>query len=408
MIEDSLKTTRNLHRFIVTVSAASIVFSMSLSVSDEKYSQLLDLRVLQSLDFREYEDFTDKAIREFSQESLKPVGLQIASELDVNLVGSSNVAEIARVFETQIWNRRLHLPRNWSEEPTLDDCLDIALRLGVPDITEDVRVWIPPTEGISSRIEEILAENDFGPKDSIYSINPSGNRSYGSSAPPREIQFYLDVGPMKYSGERVVLKIPSRSGTFETIPNTSFLYWLQLHEGAERLIKAGGDGTSWLSNLAELPEALRSENLIDLIDQFQQDIDRGGPRQRAVSLLGVEVPGILFVYSGPLLLLVFSFYLLNHVRHLKSLVRGGVEAFREFAWMPLALDKHWGLEVLGTCLFLPVGSVFVLFYKLYQTHNMTWTAGIILLGLGFGLVWLGLRVYRQIRALRDVLHESSN
>lgn len=55
MIEDALKSTRNLHRLIIGVSLAVLVFSLSVYLPDEKIRQKSAIDALLDIDFLAYE-----------------------------------------------------------------------------------------------------------------------------------------------------------------------------------------------------------------------------------------------------------------------------------------------------------------------------------------------------------------
>lgn len=172
MIEDSLRTTRNLHRLIVSVSAASIVFAMSFSVSEMKYEQWLDLKALQSLSFKGYDEFAQEALAAYSQETLQPLSKQAISGLDKNLFRKEDLSKIATAIETPLVDNMMWVEGGfagkWPEEPTLTQCLQFVGRS--PGALADIRVLVPRIEGMSGRINDLRRDAGYGQKSSFEQV----------------------------------------------------------------------------------------------------------------------------------------------------------------------------------------------------------------------------------------------
>lgn len=412
MIEDSLKTTRNLHRLIVSVSAASIVFAMSLSVSDIKYEQWLDLKVLHSLSFKGYDEFAQEALASYARETLQPLSKQAISGLDKNLFRDEDLSKIAAAIETPLVNNMTWVEGGfagkWPEEPTLTQCLQFGRS---PRALADIRVLVPRIEGVSGRMNDLFRSARLGQQNSIerVGLGPRDGALDFPEVPPGEscgVSIYFSLASDVADSENLSIELTGELADSFMIPNTSFISWLERHEGARRLYRIEDGNLYWLPGLRDLSEDTRAEKVVTLTDQYSQELERGGPQQKSISVLGIEVPGILFTYSGPLVLLVLLYYFLNHLAHLKALAGGGDELFRQFAWMPLALGKGWWWEALGTCVALPVGSVALLFYKLIQVYSMTVMTGLIMTGAGLGVGWLGWCSCLGIERLRTTIRIS--
>lgn len=407
MIEDSLRTTRNLHRLIVSVSAASLVFAMSLSVSEIRYEQWLDLKSLHSLSFKAYGEFAQKALATYSQVKLQPLVKQTILGLDKNLFREEEISKIASAIEAPLVNKVMSVEGGfageWPEEPTLTQCFQIANR--PPGALADISVLVPRVEGLSGRINDLFRNAGLGQQDLIetVSLGPrDGGFVFQEVRPGESCDFsiYFSVARNGAASENLSLQLTEELADFFSISNTSFISWLEREEGARRLFRIEGGNLDWLPGLKDLPQNTRAEKVVTLIDQYSQELEREGPKQKSIAVLGIEVPGKPFTYSGPLVLLALMYYFLNHLTHLNALAGGGNELFRQFAWMPLALGKGWWWEAFGTCVVLPVGSVALMFYKLIQVYSMSVMSGTILTVAGLGVGWLGWCSCKAIKRVR--------
>jgi len=59
MIEDALKSTRTLHRLIMTVSLVTIVFALSINLPEDKAAQKQIIDDLVAIDFTDYNAFVE-------------------------------------------------------------------------------------------------------------------------------------------------------------------------------------------------------------------------------------------------------------------------------------------------------------------------------------------------------------
>ena len=72
MIEDALKSTRNLHGLILVVSLVTLIFSLSLKVEETKRTQKLEVDALLRTDFLAYETWLSAKLQPAIDENLGP------------------------------------------------------------------------------------------------------------------------------------------------------------------------------------------------------------------------------------------------------------------------------------------------------------------------------------------------
>ncbi|MEM9158484.1 MAG: hypothetical protein AAGB46_05495, partial [Verrucomicrobiota bacterium] len=80
--EDSLKSTRNLHRAIITISVVSLVFAFSLRRPAKELSIKSALESLLDYPFLEYDIFAQAKIDQYSAQHLEPIGKQFSERLE--------------------------------------------------------------------------------------------------------------------------------------------------------------------------------------------------------------------------------------------------------------------------------------------------------------------------------------
>ena len=157
-----------------------------------------------------------------------------------------------------------------------------------------------------------------------------------------------------------------------SIPGTSFISWLSKETTNEDIVSIIAESVTWLPNLGNVSSGFKEKNLGLLASELKNEIKKFSPQAQKVSFLGTSIPGILFVYTAPILLISFFYYLRNHVRHLFSLSndRNNQKKISQFPWIPLTQVSYWRIDFYATSCFLPIASMFVLYFQINQFGNV--------------------------------------
>lgn len=405
MVEDALKATRNLHRLIITVSLVTIVFSLSLKLPGDKVEQLKAIQQLIDFPFKDYDQYVVQRTDEFAARHLAAIGKGVNRDLVVAGLTVFNLHHIGEGL-----GRPLHVGRIKVADTILANLgtatlaqlrgLETALEIG-----RDLQIPIPVTNGLveaivsdleelpssGHRVDNLRFESDYSHSEILFIDETNATWTISFEA----------IEPIRTGG------VPVTQASFDTriasLTHSSFRSWLLAHEKTPPIVTEQNDSLRWLPGLTNFPAGFADKPFAELMTELSDEIRKGGPEERSVSLLGTNVPGILFVYAAPLSLLALTYFLLNHAWHLHQLSQTRAEDFAGFAWMPLALERKWEWELAWSLLLLPVGSLIVLYVRLRQLGDLN-AGPTVVLALGVvGLLYMAVGIFEQVGRIRTSL-----
>jgi len=408
MIEDALKLTRTIHRLIIVTSGIVLVFAFSLSLPDEKVRQRQIIESLLTADFLAYNSFVDERV-EKAGDAIFPMIVTEARET-IKTANSQvlNDFEIAESFGTPAHIGRILVADTILSDisattlGTLDalnglsldrDVQIVALRA---DATKEIAAFLDSNSGF--RIVDDLEIEFNGPgfyAETFFPPDPTATFS---------ISFTL---PLSVSTEPVPQYQALVTADVIELPDTSFLSWVESNADLEGVADVAEGEIRFVPSLGEQKSGIRETKLGSLANELDAEIAALGPDKQTATFLGTTVPGRLVLIAAPILLIVLLHYLLNHTRHLRSVVNEDPNSFLQFAWLPLmkqdGLPYNWHVELIATIVVAPTGALLLLLYKLSDFGDLSTSAVIIYLAAGILIAALGLSVVRQIRIIRERL-----
>lgn len=418
LIEDSLKSTRTLHRLIITVSLVTLVFAFSLDRPEEKVAQKDAIEALLKSDFRAYETFVAEKVEDFRQRSLAPLGQQLTARLEASGHLVFNLDDLGDAFGEPI-----HVGRILTHELAFANMeatnLTALKALNAFSLSQDIQVLVPEMPGVAEEIVDFLDSHQTTGK-RIAGIRMSiedfsfGSETFLPGATTTAGLYFELVDAVRIGGA------PVFSADFpvaiQTLPDTSFIHWLSGNERLLKTVSLKEGQITFLPELENLPTGFTEEKLALLFKRLSDEIAESGPEEQSATILGTKVPGLLVVIASPLTLLVLGYYFANHTKHLTRFSLSDPEAFRGFAWMPLAMQDEpksatvgslevskpawWAVETVASAIALPIGALLALYWQLSQFGGVgTWSALTIFSGI-VGVVCFGLMSLSHIGAIR--------
>lgn len=375
MIDDALKTTRNVHRLIISISLITLVFVLSLNAPADKVAQRDAIAHVLQIDYSGYDRHVDNLIHAHSDRFLQPVSQSLELAFDSEQDAVSGLADIAIAFSQPVHIGRLRTGATVLADPSRATLSQLEAWT-VIDADRDIQVVIPDVTGLSEHIQRYLNENarpgmrvsniriglDFAPR--------AGATFLVDESPTVTVSFELVEFPIRGGVPVFTTAIPA---VIETIPGSSLKDWM-LANVPEDIVTYTENGFVWLPLLSPLPPGFRQEELGTLYRRLSADVARQsheGPDSKLV-VLGTSIPGVLVGYAAPILLLVLSAYFAGHARHLRTLAGTHTDELRQFAWMPIALGRPWPIEFVVTCGVLPVATLCAYIVKLQTLESLSW------------------------------------
>lgn len=398
MIEDSLKTTRALHRLLLTVSLATIVFSLSLQTYsvERRWQKAVDTII--KTNFAEYEQFIGQKVNRVAEEKadnfeqkFRPIIQEWADEFNVSNLRSisAKLYQNFRVGKVAIGNVGLLEVRDTSlaELYELNDLqIDHDIDLYVPQLEENL------IEEMGQFFRENLEENTRGRIGAIRISDGDSNRlsAKESFIPNNSLYYMLSFDLIRpISGQSVTI-LPETTIPFtfrvsfkdHPIDDSSLIYWIQ-HEKLLQDTASFKDGDISFPILDNMPERYKRQKLEQLWIRLDNMISNAGPANLTVTIVGMEVPGLIFVLASPISLFILSWFFLINLTHLANLAQEAPTLLRQFAWMPLMLEdwtvptRHngrsvplWAIETVLSAILLPIASLCALHFQMCQFKSV--------------------------------------
>lgn len=374
MIEDALKSTRTLHRLIMTVALITIIFSMSISLPEGKTAQKSIIDGLIGIKFSQYETFVAEKVAEKTVTTLQPIGTKLTQVLEA---GGHLVFDIDKIGEEL--SKPIHIGKILTKDSLLNEITNASIirlnALNGLSLNQDLQVLVPRTDELTNVIQTFLTQNPgTGKRIDTIQISTDEFDFYAESFLPGsdvDVGIYFELlDAVNVSGA------PTFSANFmadiETIPSTSFLDWLRSIQMDQKLAVIEGSEVKFGPSFDTAPTGYKSEKLGVLSLKLAEEIAKSSPANQSVSILGTNVPGSLVIFASPITLFFLAYYFFNHTSHLVRMSRIDAKQFEQFAWLPLSLITVLGpkplsghdkrkfhlfagvLEVFGSSVILPL------------------------------------------------------
>jgi len=392
----------------MTISFITLVFSLSLNSPPDKKKQLELIENIISYDFSKYEAFVERIVEHESKKYLPVISQAMQEKLDAEKLLIFGLHHIYKAF-----SKPAHIGKILTKDLVLvkpsDSTINQFEALNGLDLTQNVQFVIPQSPEISEEIIFFLSgiKDQAGRRVDNVSIAVSENSFVAQSFLPNtdtSISLYFEVPENIRTGGSPVFNadFPAK---IVSIPDSSFIAWLTERDHSTDIFTIDNKELIWLPELDILPNGFKEQKLGLLAKELAQEIKQASPEHKNISILGASIPGILFIYAAPSLLLAFFYYLKNHSSHLINLVRDpeNTEYFEQFSWMPLSMNKYWGLDFfLSNCIF-PIASLITLSVQLNQFGSQSFWSVTVLSVSCLLCIWLYFLTYNNIITIRSYI-----
>lgn len=413
MIEDALKSTRNLHRLIIGISLAVLVFSLSMSSVEEKNRQKTAIDELIEFDFLAYKTWLDSFVDAEVKKRVQPATKPLREFIDKSSHLIFGLDTITEVMEKPAHIGQFLISDSILGGVSATNLTSLAALNGL-SLAQDVQITVPQVDGLIAQLETFLNENGGTGKRITDAMNSIGDDSQILTT------FLPDAASLaNLYFELIDTSVASATPVFQglykfdliTIPNSSFISWLN-QQRPSPLVTTVNDELRFLPDLEPFPKGYAEETLGTLSLRLEDEIRSAGPDQRAIKILGTEVPGRLLVLAAPLILLALLYYFKSHLSHINRMAATHGEEMIGFSWLPINANV-WQIpgtnisgsgyiaEIVGTLALLPIGALLVLYFRLGFFGSVHWgTMCLIASTCMFAVLicWMSLRDVRSIRA----------
>ncbi|MEM9604038.1 MAG: hypothetical protein AAGA11_14320 [Pseudomonadota bacterium] len=422
MIEDALKSTRTLHRLIMTVSLVTIVFALSVERPADTARQQALVNGLIGLDLSPYDAFVAEKVESAREAVLQPIADQIAKHFDEQAHLVFGLDTLAAAFAEPIHVGKVLVADTVLSE--VDNASVISLNaLNGLSLTANAQVLVPRVDGLLDEIDAFIRDNPG-----------AGRRVAGIDLALTDFSF---VAESFLPGESVTVGlhfelldavrvggVPVFSASFEAdiieLENSDFVTWVRSQSFDDTVVTVRGDELVFAPTLADDGGVLRTDKLGVLSQRLADNLAASSPTARSVSILGTTIPGSLAIFASPLILLSLCSYFCAHTRHLTRIVDQEPALFTTFAWLPLSLrgrlELPWtrqrilvfaagAFESLVSAGALPALALGLLFLRLNAFGNLSALNITVLLGAGLGVTCASLLTFGNVSVLHSALEQ---
>ena len=414
IIEDALKTTRTLHRLILTASLATIVFPLSLKTLSDEHRWKAAIDALIQADFLAYEQFVQQKVEGASQEKLAPVVQKISSRLEAKNYLIFNIHHISERFADP-----LHVGKFLTNESRLAEISATSLvqlnALNGLELAQDVQIVVPRIDELIAKMERFFNVHTRA-GNVVDDISAGIDHDFlAQTFLPGESSFaFFRFDLVNSDVTSPVVFETSVEVDIHTIVDSSFTYWIEHEAAFGDVVSVESGNVMFGPTLTDMLAGYDSEELGKLSLRLADEIAKAGPESRSVSILGTQVSGLMIIFASPLALFFLAYYFMNHLSHLRNLAEQKPDLLRHFAWLPLTLQQHWTicfrgasctlpawiLETAVSGVGLPIASLAMLYIRLSKFGGVGFWQTSVLLGAAAGILGLGILSLRHISEVR--------
>ena len=420
MIEDALKSTRTLHRLIMTVALVTIIFGLSISLPEDKLRQREIIDGLIAIEFTEYNTYIQTELDKAGSLLLSPIGSKLIKALEDSGHLTFGLDKIGSELSKPIHVGRILVNSSILSEVSNTSLTSLNALNGL-SLNRDIQILVPRTDELVAAIGDFLSENSSAGKriDTLRITIDDFDFNAESFLPGTEtnVGIYFELLDVVRVGGA-----PTFSANFvsdiKTLPNTSFIYWLKLKGFDEKFLVVENKQVKFAPELENAPSGFTNEKLGVLSLKLANDIAKSGPANQSVSILGTNIPGSLVIFASPIILFFLTYYFLNHTSHLLRVSKVDPVQFEQFAWLPLSLNHVFRysftgnrrapifagiLEIIGSAIILPIAALILLYVQLSQFGGLSLLHRGCMLVSAVGIAVFGLFVVSNINQIKHFL-----
>lgn len=446
MVEDALKSTRNVQRLLLVACSVAIAFLGSLEDISEERRMLHHLKALQSLGSRTYAseietlvvgmrtsgvDATVRAFLDGLASQLRSHGVRSVHGIERITAAISQPAWVGRLEpeELPFADEELTVAEIVAALRPLPTGRDVELVWAKPDdrFIERIAAFLGGVAGAESHPERLRIENvTLVP---AYPVDLEGHSFLGMVKRPflplqsraREGRFEeRGTTPLRLSFD--VLGSSGQPARFEGVltgslvelPDSSWMRHMGKKNIFDRYINiaissrtmVGRGRAAWVSLRSLWPrEPLdRNEPIGALKKKLEARIERAEAANRTIDIIGLSIPGALAVVGIPVVLLSLAVSLLLHLQHLERLVAAHRSTFRCFSWIPFAPGRVWAWECVLVVIAMPFFAHLLLFLKAPAFGRLGLAAFVLAAAGAVAILAIGSQVLRTVRRVRRKLY----
>ena len=412
MIEDALKSTRGLHRFILTASLLTLLFSLSLVPPGPRIAIRDAIGNLIGADLLAYDEFTRS---------------KVGSHVDGRRVSAtrwradtfrsvSSIQGLDRVIGRIV--NPLHVSKFEIKGTALGDLRNATLShlqssTLIQELSRNIEVVQVSFPSATQQLEAILGPYDRQEVSIVLEVLDAEEADWASRSRGFEGTrlFSVSSWPELPGGNRwslpssfrLPLSFPAEVDHVQ-LQGTAFIDWIESEADLGEVVSvrfgqlAFADGAYWTVSAEQ-----RGATLQQLHETLSAELAEGDPRRLRVNIFGAQVPAVLVVIASPLVLLMLSYSLAMHTVHLKRLSAQSADEIRKFAWLPLTLRASisWVSATSVSVIIVPSASLWVLRGRLTEFESIDWSlAPVVMCIAHVGIAGFGLVSLYSIRGIR--------
>lgn len=408
MLEDALKSTRNTYRLVLLVSAVIIVFSFSLSEPKELIEDKASLENALTMDFRTYDQFVADKVSQYSFEDEIE---KFKAQLELDSLQIFGVDRIVTALQSELLVGKIIFANTIFSDMGASQISQLKFINDLP-IEKNIELFRPELDSLAIELREYL-QSFSGQNLSVENVIIS-TMAEGSDASTfylmedAGISIYFELSSVVSRGATPVFSAEI-SGENVEIPETSFIEWAKVHLFGGRTIGLEDGEVVFLSDL-NLTLSDKQQTLGEALKTIDAKLEEFAVENQKISVLGIELPGILFMVSAPLLLLVLAYLLMAKVDHLLMIYPENIKDFQMFSWSVLtsgSLSKH---ETKLVCLAIPFVSLICILLPMFQYGQINYRLVLVDIVLAFTAMWFLKKAMNRIHKLAEMirLEEKNN
>ena len=407
MLDDALKTTRNISNLILLVSIVSIIFALSSEFPRDINRYRTDLINLQKIRFSEYDKHVKDLIDLKSRVELQKFTEGINNLFKTNGVYILNSEDLANKFIDPLYYGMIltkDLVLGDIKNATLNqmDQLNELIDLNhncqyiIPDINDFAKSFdsfFAVEKYFNYTIENIVIELD--------SHNFS-NESFMKNTDQIEVNVYFELRKDRNTPSARVFNTTFRATLYE-IPNSSWINWLVESKNDSNLFSIKNNTVKWLPYLDNKSRSsYRDMKISELMINFENEIRQNSPSNKAINIMGASISGVLIAYASPSTLIALEYILLTYLGQISLFVASKKDAFREFCWLPLIKRKEQKYTSIALIMILPIISISILEIKLASYINNVYFLGI------FALISICIIIVFSLGSIKTIKNINNN
>jgi hypothetical protein len=314
-MDEALLTIRNLHRILIGLSAAILLFTISPRRTDYYKNALKELKTIRTIDFGKYVEYAENIIDDefrdlpwLNQKKIFPKG-----EILTTLTPS-------KVLPCDFGKAQI-------EKLSSDSLIESWLEFFESDYP--IKVFIPnsDTDELKSVLHDIQIYNETPLLASLYKFEFQVDEDFVLNDDTKSASIWAEYGPSKGSRSITNIEVPGR---VVYIKNKSFREWLEKQKIYMEICIQIGSSQVFLPSLKNIRSEIDPLTRNEAVRHIEEKIIS---ERKQVEIFGLEVDERLLIVAGPISLLLTLIYLLSHFRNLYSKSPPYKEQLQIFPWI---------------------------------------------------------------------------